>query len=177
MMGVGKSSVGRCLQKRTGFALFDIDEMVAGRFGMSIPEIFAAHGERKFRDAETETLRGLGLNRQSIVVTGGGIVLRKQNVELLKQFGIVVWLDADEETLFERASSEGARPLLETENPRQTFSQLLEARRPLYAKIADVRIETSKRTNEEAADAILSKLDSNESRHVERSRDIPRNCI
>ena len=107
---------------------------------------------------ETETLRGLGLNRQSIVVTGGGVVLRKQNVDLLKQFGTVVWLDADDKTLFERASRDGDRPLLETENPRQRFSQLLEARRPLYAKIADVRIETSKLTEEEVADVILDRI-------------------
>ena len=125
---------------------------------MSIPEIFATRSERRFRDMETETLRGLGLNRQSIVVTGGGVVLRKQNVDLLKQFGTVVWLDADDKTLFERASRDGDRPLLETENPRQRFSQLLEARRPLYAKIADVRIETSKLTEEEVADVILDRI-------------------
>jgi shikimate kinase len=202
MMGAGKSSVGRCLQKQTGRALFDVDEMIAARFGSSISKIFEMHGEDKFRDAETEILRkllsecggdashrvdatlssresgdlvskesgqadvasvastslGRGHPRHAIVVTGGGIILRGANVGLLKQLGMVVWLDADAQILFERASREGNRPLLVTENPRETFSQLLNARRPIYAKIADVKIDTSKLTSEETADAILDKI-------------------
>ena len=111
-------------------------------------------------------LRSLVLNRsaretdssygeQSIVVTGGGIVLRTENSDLLRRLGTIVWLDAEAEILFERASKKGNRPLLETENPRKTFSQLLEARRPLYAKIADVRIDTSGRSQEEVVEDIL----------------------
>jgi shikimate kinase len=170
MMGAGKSSVGRCLQKRTGLALFDMDEMVAARFGSSISRIFEIHGEEKFRDAETEMLRGLVLNRsagqtdsscgeQSIVVSGGGIVLREENGDLLRRLGTIVWLDAEEEILFERASTKGSRPLLETENPRKTFSHLLEARRPLYAKIADVRVDTSGRSEEEVVEEILAQIE------------------
>jgi shikimate kinase len=170
MMGAGKSSVGRSLQKRTGLALFDMDEMVAAKFGSSISEIFETHGEEKFREAETEVLRDLVLNRsarqtdssggeQSIVVSGGGIVLRAENGDLLKQLGTIVWLDAEAEILFERASTKGNRPLLETENPRKTFSQLLEARRPLYAKIADVRIDTSRRSEEEVVEEILEQIE------------------
>ena len=168
MMGAGKSAVGRCLQKRTGLPLFDIDEMVAAKFGSSISKIFETHGQEKFRDAETEALRGLvGSARQtdssggeqSIVVTGGGIVLREENVDLLQRLGTTVWLDAETEVLFERASTKGNRPLLETEDPRKTFSQLLEARRPLYAKIADVRIDTSGRSEEEVVKEILEKIE------------------
>jgi shikimate kinase len=168
MMGAGKSSVGRCLQKRTGLALLDMDEMVAAKFGSSISRIFEEHGEEKFRDAETEVLRGLARSagqrhssggEKSIVVTGGGIVLREENIDLLQRLGTIVWLDAEAEILFERASTKGNRPLLETENPRKTFSQLLEARRPLYAKIANVRIDTSGRNEEEVAKEILEKIE------------------
>ena len=170
MMGAGKSCVGRCLQKRTGLALFDMDEMVAAKFRSSISRIFETHGEEKFRDAETEVLRSLVLNRsatrtdssrgeQSIVVSGGGIVLREENGDLLKRLGTIVWLNAEEEILFERASTKGNRPLLETENPRKTFSQLLEARRPLYAKIADVRVDTSGRSEEEVVEEILEQIE------------------
>ena len=87
MMGAGKSSVGRCLHRRTGLALHDTDEIVASNFGMSIPEIFAEHGEKKFREAETEALRRVQTKEQMIIVTGGGIVLRKENVEILKKPG------------------------------------------------------------------------------------------
>jgi shikimate kinase len=104
MMGAGKSSVGRCLRRRMGLALLDIDEVVASNFGMSIPEIFAEHGEKTFRDAETEALRRVRTEEQTIIITGGGIVLRKENVEILRSQAVIVWLDGDEETLFARAS-------------------------------------------------------------------------
>src|SRR2546423_9266315 len=111
MMGAGKSSVGRSLQKRTGLALFDMDEMVAAKFGSSISEIFETHGEEKFREAETKVLRDLVLNRsatqtdssggeQSIVVSGGGIVLREENGDPLKRLGRIVRLGSGGKSLF-----------------------------------------------------------------------------
>jgi shikimate kinase len=141
-----------------GLALLDIDEAVASNFGMSIPEIFAEHGEKTFRDAETEALRRLRTEEQTIIITGGGSVLRKENVEILKKQAAIVWLDGDEETLFARASRKQNRPLLQTKNPRKTFSQILAARRPLYANIANIRVDTSALTDEEIAVAILAKL-------------------
>jgi shikimate kinase len=158
MMGAGKSSVGRCLHRRTGLALHDTDEIVAANFGMSIPEIFAEHGEKKFREAETEALRSVRTEEQTIIITGGGIVLRKENVEILRSQAVIVWLDGDEKTLFARASRKQNRPLLQTKNPRRAFSQILGSRRPLYAKIADIRVDTSVLTDEEVAVAILAKL-------------------
>jgi shikimate kinase len=158
MMGAGKSSVGRCLHRRTGLALFDIDEVVASKFGTSISQIFAKHGEKKFREAETEALRRMRPEEQTIIITGGGIVLRQENVEILRDQALIVWLDADEETLFARASQKKSRPLLQTKDSRKTFAQILGARRPLYANIADVRVDTSMLTDEEVAVAILAKL-------------------
>src|SRR6478672_7171947 len=158
MMGAGKSSVGRSLHRRIGLALYDTDEIVTSKFGMSIPQIFAEHGEKKFRDAETEALRHMRTEGQTIIITGGGIVLGKENVEILKRLGVIVWLDGDEETLFARASRKRNRPLLETKNPRKSFSEILDARRPLYANIADIRVDTSVLTDEEVAVAILAKL-------------------
>jgi shikimate kinase len=158
MMGAGKSSVGRCLQRRTKLALLDTDEIVASKFGISIPEIFSKYGEQGFREAETQVLRELVPAKQTIIVTGGGIVLREENVNFLKRLGIVVWLDGNEKTLFERASRSGNRPLLDRENPPEAFARMLEARMPLYARIADIRVDTSVLTEEEAAVAISSKL-------------------
>ena len=158
MMGAGKSSVGRCLHRRTALALHDTDQIVAANFGMSIPEIFAEHGEKKFREAETEALRRVRTEEQTIIITGGGIVLRNENVEILKRLGVIVWLDGDEETLFARASRKKNRPLLQTKNPRKSFSEILGARRSLYANIADIRVDTSILTDEEVALAIPAKL-------------------
>jgi len=76
----------------------------------------------------------------------------------LKRFGVVVWLEADEKTLFKRASRTGDRPLLQRTNPRKAFTKMLRVRLPLYAKIADIRIDTSELTDEEVAVAIVSKF-------------------
>jgi shikimate kinase len=159
MMGAGKSSVGRCLQRRTGLARFDTDEIISSKFGLSIPEIFSKHGEEKFREAETQALRELAPDRHAIIGTGGGIVQREENADLLKRLGTVVWLEAREETLFERASRNGNRPLLQTEDPRKVLSEILGARAPLYAKIADIRVDTSGLTHDEVADVILQKIE------------------
>jgi len=125
---------------------------------MPISEIFSMHSEGKFREAETEALRNLSPDQGAIIVTGGGIVLREENINLLKRFGVVVWLEADEKTLFKRASRAGDRPLLQRKNPRKAFTEMLRARLPLYAKIADIRIDTSELTDEEVAVAILTKF-------------------
>ena len=159
MMGAGKSSVGRCLQQRTGLARLDTDEMVAAQFGIPIAQIFEKHGEEGFRIAETEVLSKLALVRPAVVVTGGGIVVRAENVDLLKQLGTIVWVTADEATLFERASRRNDRPLLQQENPRAVFLDLLREREPLYRTAADLRVDTSKMTHDEVVEAILSKLE------------------
>jgi shikimate kinase len=158
-MGAGKSSVGRCLARRTGLARVDTDEIVAARFKLSIPEIFSKHGEKAFRDAETETLRELSLDRPGIVVTGGGILLQPENAELLRLLGTIVWLTADEGVLFERATRRRERPLLESENPREKFSELLRTREPLYASAADFRVDTSSLTHDEVAELIQNKIE------------------
>ena len=94
-----------------------------------------------------------------IIVTGGGIVLRSENVDLLKKLGTVFWLTADEETLFERASRRNDRPLLQKESPRKIFSELFSKRQPVYAAAADFQINTSAKTHDEVAETILNKLE------------------
>ena len=158
-MGAGKSSVGRSLQRQSGLARLDTDEMLTAEFGMSIAQIFERHGEEKFRDAETDLLRKLAPDRPAIIVTGGGIVLRQENVDLLKSVGTVIWLAADEATLFERAARRDHRPLLQKENPRAIFSKLFVEREPFYATAADIRIDTSRLNHDEVAEAILNKIE------------------
>jgi shikimate kinase len=158
-MGAGKSSLGRTLARITGLPRFDTDEMIAARFGLTISEIFEAHGEEKFREVETDTLRELSGKGQAIVVTGGGIVLRPGNVELLRALGIIVHLRADETTLFKRISRRTTRPLLRTENPRATVTELLRGRLPLYGSAADIEVDTSALTHDEVAKIILEKIE------------------
>jgi shikimate kinase len=158
-MGAGKSAAGRALARKTRLPRFDTDEIVSARFGLAIPEIFAAFGEEKFRDAETEALHQFSYKTPAIIVTGGGIVLRPANVQLLRALGMVVNLEADEETLFRRISRRATRPLLQAENPRATLVELLRVRDPLYRAAADVRLDTSCLTHDEVADAILKSIE------------------
>jgi shikimate kinase len=119
------------------------------------------HGEEKFREAETEALQSISATKRAIVITGGGIILRPENILILKHLGLIVWLDGEEETLFARASQITDRPLLQVKKPEAAFSRMLRARKPLYAQIADIRVDTSQLTIEEVATAILTRLRSN----------------
>src|SRR4051794_32090561 len=128
MMGAGKSSVGRCLQRKTGLQIFDIDELVSAKAGCPIPEIFAKHGEPHFRELESEALDQVSTAEPAIIVTGGGVILREKNVARLQELGLVVWLAADESVLFARAGRRGNRPLLQTNDPKATIAELSRVR-------------------------------------------------
>jgi shikimate kinase len=159
-MGSGKSSAGRILAGKMGWPRFDTDEMVSARFGRPIPEIFAEFGAEEFRNVETETLEQLSSATRAVIVTGGGIVLRAGNVELLRRVGTLVHLEADEETLFRRVSRRATRPLLQTENPRATLVELLRVRLPLYRQAADFSVDTSRLTHEEVAEEVMNKMEA-----------------
>jgi shikimate kinase len=159
-MGSGKSSVGRILSQKMRWPRFDTDEIISARFGLPIAEIFAEVGEEKFRDAETEALKGLAASETAVIVTGGGIVLRPGNVELLRRLGTVAHLEADEETLFRRVSRRATRPLLQTENPRGTLAELLRTRLPIYRAAADFQVDTTHLSDEEVAQAVIKNMES-----------------
>jgi shikimate kinase len=158
-MGAGKSSVGRTLARMTGLLRFDTDEMVAARFGLTVSEIFEAQGEEAFREAETEALQELSGKRRAVITTGGGILLRPENADLVRQLGTIVHLEADEGILFRRISRRTTRPLLRTENPRATLTELLRVRMPLYRAAADIQVDTSHLTHNEVAKKILNTIE------------------
>jgi shikimate kinase len=155
-MGSGKTSIGRRVAQRLGFQFVDTDAVIVERAGMQVAEIFERHGEPWFRDEESATLRSLGILQRAVISTGGGIVGREENHALLRALGFVVWLTASEEVIFERVSRNKKRPLLQTENPRQTVHDLLEKRRPLYEAVAQFTLDTSGFSHEQAADAVIA---------------------
>ena len=159
-MGMGKSVVGKALQQRTGLPRFDTDEIISSRLKTPIRKIFSTHGEERFRNLETETLRSIPSEEPAIIVTGGGIVLRAENIDLLRQLGTVVWLDADETTLRTRIRRLRDRPLLQTANPGEAVSELLAAREPLYRRAADLRVDVSQKNPEEIAELILQNIEN-----------------
>ena len=154
-MGCGKSSVGRRLAFLTGHRFVDTDELVAQAENKSIPEIFAAGGEEGFRGIEERVIADLIGVAGIVLATGGGAVLRESNRAAIKKIGAVAWLDADPDALFERASRSQRRPLLQTENPRKTFDELLASRRTIYEGVADFRLDSTGLAHDEVAQSIL----------------------
>ena len=154
MMGSGKTTIGRLLADRLGVAFGDTDEVVVRQANCSIAELFASSGEEAFRDLEAKALADC-LDRGGVVATGGGVVLREGNRELLMRDGVyVVWLDSTIDGLHGRLSQVGDRPLL-GDNPREALLHLDRFRRPLYSQVTSIRIDTTSKSPEEICDAVL----------------------
>jgi shikimate kinase len=158
-MGSGKSSVGRELAKRWNFRFVDTDAMIRHKYDLSIPEIFAKHGEDFFREAEYQALVRLRGICSTVIATGGGIVIQPRNLPLLRALGPVVWLCADQTTILDRVGKSTHRPMLNQADPQESVARLLKERAPLYHQAADLRIETSGLTHREVADRVVSGLD------------------
>lgn len=155
-MGTGKTTIGKYASERLGLEFVDTDDLIVEQAGEPIPKIFERVGEDGFRKLEAEALQGLAGTPGRVVATGGGIVTRPENVELLRALGFVVWLSASVETIFERVSLNQDRPLLYTDDPLQTITDMLEARNPLYKRAADLTVETDEFHPEEITHGIAA---------------------
>lgn len=158
-MGVGKSEVGRALAGKLKLNLLDTDELIEKTEGRKISDIFAKEGEGHFRELETEVLKTLADYDNFVLSTGGGIVLKDENVELLKTLGPLILLTAREEVILDRVKSTEDRPLLSGDKA-QKIKEILSTRNPIYNKVADFTVETSDITPETAADRIIEYVKS-----------------
>jgi len=134
MMGAGKSTVGRRLAARLGLNFVDADVEIEAAAGMSIPEIFAAHGEQYFRDGEVRVIARLLEAAPCVVATGGGAWMRSETRERIRAKGISIWLKAESDVLLRRVKRRSDRPLLQTTDPAATIEKLVAERYPLYAE-------------------------------------------
>lgn len=155
-MGAGKSSVGRILARRLGRCFVETDEMIAGRQGRSIPEIFATEGEAYFRGLEEEMLGLLRLKRGQVIATGGGLPCRAGRMEALRALGTVVWLAGDFDVLYERARRAGERPMLASRS-RSQAAALFRAREPFYGR-AHLTVDTAGLGPDQVAARVLAAL-------------------
>ena len=153
-MGTGKSSVGKRIAASLGFRFVDTDAMVVEAAGKVISDIFADEGEEHFRDLETAALREAAQSGNQVIATGGGIILREENRDVLARAGHVVWLKCDPETILARVSRNTARPLVQTENPLETIRNLLGQREAFYRAAASEEVNTSELTLDETAHGI-----------------------
>ena len=141
-MGTGKSAVGRKLAKRLGMKYLDTDELIEEREGSSIHHIFEEKGESYFRKVESAMVREVSHLDRYVISTGGGVVLKDENIEALRRNGFIICLTANPEVILKRTEKTGDRPLLNEPNPGKRIKELLRMRQAYYEKV-DFSVDTS----------------------------------
>ena len=155
MMGVGKSSVGIRIAEHTGRMWYDTDIVITDRHGR-ISDIFEYYGEPYFRSLETDIVRELADRDGLVISTGGGLVLKPENSELLKKNGRIFFMRASFETLLKRVRADESRPLLKnTGKTAESLGVLLKERTPVYEHVADYIVDTDGKSVDEVADEII----------------------
>jgi shikimate kinase len=134
MMGAGKSSIGRRLAARLGIPFSDADAEIEEAAGMSVADIFEAHGESSFRSGEARVIARLLEHGPQVLATGGGAFISPQTRAKIHEKGISVWLKAEIDVLSRRLRRRSDRPLLKTADPTATLANLLAARNPIYGE-------------------------------------------
>ena len=157
-MGAGKSTIARALQRELGFPLIEMDERIVKEQGMSINDIFAQYGEDHFRDIESQLIVDIGKEEPSIVSCGGGVVVRPQNMQSMKEIGRIVFLKATPETIYERVKNSTDRPILNGHMNVEYIAELMEKRRALYEAAADITIQTDGKMREQICEEIIGKM-------------------
>lgn len=157
-MGSGKSRVGSLLAKQGGMWFVDLDKEFEKQEGMTISEAFRQKGEDYFRKRETEILQQQEGAENTVFATGGGIIVRKENRDMLKKLGKVVWLALSAEQAYLRTRGQGGRPLLEKGDREETIRKLMEERQADYAQTADIVVDVEEKTVEETVKEIVEKL-------------------
>ena len=157
-MGAGKSTIGRLLANDLRLEFKDTDKEIEDRSGVDIPWIFDMEGEEGFRNRETSVLEELVKLNQILLATGGGIVCKNENRRMLASNGRVVYLRASINEQVRRTSKDKKRPLLQSNDPRQVLTDLMEEREPLYLEVADYVIETDRRSPKSVAEELTQLL-------------------
>ncbi len=157
MMGAGKTTVGRRLAPRLGLPFYDADHEIEKASGMSVSDLFAAHGEKSFREGEAKVIRRLLEGEPHVLATGGGAVTNPETRALIAERSVSIWIQADLETVVRRAARRGTRPLLQTGDPRETLERLIEERKEYYAA-ADIHVESQQGPHGHTVDLIIEAL-------------------
>jgi len=153
-MGTGKTAVGRELAKKKKWQFVDLDDLIELREKRTIGDIFAKEGEPYFRRLEKKVLREVTREKKFVVACGGGIVLDKDNIKIMKETGIIICLKATPEVILKRTTAYTHRPLLNVRDPKKQIELLLKLRAPYYA-LADKTIDTSKISVREVMGKVL----------------------
>ncbi len=155
-MGSGKTCVGEYLAKQLSYQFRDTDQLIGKKAGDTINNIFASYGEEYFRDLETGLLKELVPRlTHTVLSTGGGMPVRKENGALLRELGFVVFLKTSKETTLSRLREDASRPLLQGDGLEEKVENMLALRTPIYENTAHDIVITDGRTVEEIARFIM----------------------
>lgn len=155
MMGSGKSSVAKLLAQKLGFKIIDLDILFEQQQGMKISDYFSFYSEEKFREIETQLLKENIFKEDVIISTGGGVVLKKENQELLFNSEIFsVFLKANRDEIYDRIKNDNSRPLLKVENVKGRISEILQSREKFYS-LAKFQIDTNQKEIIKVVDEIV----------------------
>ncbi len=158
MMGAGKSTIGRRLSARLQLPFLDADtEIELAHAGMTIPEIFAAHGEPYFRDGEARVIARLLGAGPCVLATGGGAFMREETRNRIRDMAVSIWLKADADIIMKRVKRRADRPLLQTADPAATVARLIGEREPVYQH-ADLTIWSRDVPHEKIVDECIDAL-------------------
>lgn len=157
LMGAGKSAIGRIVAQQLGLAFIDTDTEIERVSRMSISELFATYGEDEFRALETRVIKRLLRTGPRVVSTGGGAFINENTRRQIERGSLSVWLSADLDVLWERVNKRDHRPLLKTENPKQTLKDLMDKRYPIYA-LADITVQSRDVRKEVIANEVLTSV-------------------
>jgi len=154
--GTGKSVVGEILSNRLQMKCIGMDARIVEKAGMSIPEIVESQGWSAFRDIESEVVRELANHDNIIIDTGGGVIERPENIDILKASSCIVWLKASTGAIVSRIQGDTERPSLTGEKSfTEEVKEVLERRTPIYASAAQYEIDTENLTPDQVADKII----------------------
>lgn len=153
-MATGKTAVGKEVARQLNQQFLDLDSLIEEKQKKKISQIFTEDGETYFRSLEKQALREISVGRDLVVSCGGGIVLDKENIQIMKQTGIMICLSARPEVILVRTRSYRHRPLLNVDNPQNKIEELLKIRAPFYAQ-ADYTIDTSDLTVSSVVNKVL----------------------
>lgn len=159
LMGVGKTTVGRALARRLHWDFVDSDHEIQQRTGVSIPTIFEIEGEAGFRRREAAVIEELCARTRIILATGGGAVLDPANRACMRACGLVVYLNASPELLWERTRHDKSRPLLQVSDPLARLNDLLAVRDPFYREVAGVVIDAERLTQNQIVARIAEEIE------------------
>jgi shikimate kinase len=157
LMGAGKTTVGRRLAARLTVPFVDADAEIEEASGLSVSEIFERFGEAHFRDGERRVIARLVDGAPKVIATGGGAFMQADTRALLLERAVIIWLDADIQTLVERVRRRNTRPLLKGRDPGEVLTALAAVRNPVYAQ-AHIRVPSKSSPHGDTVDAIIAAL-------------------